>query len=121
MKDWDAVVKALSSPESSDCEDVGANYVSVMKNTRRTADLVSQSFPFLSALTPGSCRVTNPPMGRNRPIVPGDSVKASLDRQSVPTHESRSEGGPPSEAEEKKRGEDGKEERAKEASEGVLL
>ena len=57
-KNWDAILRDISSPESSDAED-GLNVLSVTKNARRVAEVVTGVIPHLA------WRVQGPPAKRD--------------------------------------------------------
>jgi hypothetical protein len=59
VKNWDSIVKELSSPDSSDAED-HLNVMSVQKNATRVAELLHESIPTLDASQGG-----NGPVGMN--------------------------------------------------------
>ena len=59
-KNWDEIVKTLSSPEASDAED-DLNVVSVRKNAHRVAELMHGVVPGLDRNRAG-----NAPIGMNR-------------------------------------------------------
>jgi hypothetical protein len=83
-KNWDRIVRDLSSPDSSDAED-DLNIMSLQKNASRAAQLVHSYVPGLDTRYSGDV-----PMGRNNPITPDaiTRVAASLScaraRPSVP-------------------------------------
>lgn len=52
-KDWDEIMRGVSSPEASD-EDDEVNYCSVMKNARTVADLLQNVVPTLSPVETGA-------------------------------------------------------------------
>lgn len=52
-KDWDEIMRAMSSPEASDEDDV-VNYCSVMKNARTVAELLHNVVPTLSPVETGA-------------------------------------------------------------------
>lgn len=62
-KDWNKIAAELSSGSDSDEHDVGANYVNVMKNSRRVAELVQMLVP--QTALPGQAPAA-PPKGMNR-------------------------------------------------------
>ena len=62
-KDWNKIAAELSSGSDSDEHDVGPNYVSVMKNSRRVAELVQMLVP--QTALPGQAPAA-PPKGMNR-------------------------------------------------------
>ena len=62
-KNWNEIVKTLSSPEASDEED-GLNFRSVQKNAHRVAELMHGVIPGLDRERAGCA-----PVGMNRPDV----------------------------------------------------
>lgn len=71
-KDWNAIVRDLSSPESSDAED-DLNVLSVQKNASRVAELVQGLVPGLDAT-----QMRDAPYGMNRPDVMRDALAATI-------------------------------------------
>ena len=72
MKNWDKIVKELSSPESSDAED-DLNVMSVQKNAKRVAELMHGVIPTLDSRKKGA-----PPKGMNRTSVLRDQLTKSF-------------------------------------------
>lgn len=71
-KNWDAILRDISSPESSDAED-GLNVLSVTKNARRVAEVVTGVIPTL----PGEFKGL-PPKGMNSVSVLRDGLEKSF-------------------------------------------
>lgn len=82
MKNWDAIVRDLSSPESSDAED-DLNVVSVQKNAKRVAEILHGAIPTLDPNYRGDA-----PKGMNNL----NDLREQLARSAV---ESRRSGRPP--------------------------
>lgn len=59
MKDWDKIVRELSSPEASDAED-DLNVVSVQKNAKRVVELLQGTIPGMQCASKAQ-----PPLGMN--------------------------------------------------------
>lgn len=72
MKNWDKIVKELSSPESSDAED-DLNVMSVQKNAKRVGELMSGVIPTLDSNKQGA-----PPKGMNCTSVLRDQLTKSF-------------------------------------------
>lgn len=71
-KDWDAIARDLSSPESSDAEDE-LNVMSVRKNASRVAELVHGLVPGLDAT-----QMRTAPVGMNRPDLMRDALAKTI-------------------------------------------
>lgn len=71
-KDWDKIVRELSSGEDSDAGD-SLNVQSVAKNARRVAELMQSMAPAPNAPS----QPVAPPLGANRPLPHSDLVDAA--------------------------------------------